>query len=221
MLRSAFVFLLLVQASQLPGPFPRDGAKKLIDNERVTVWDVTWAKGVKTPMHEHRIPTVGVVLQPGTVMMTMGDGAVRPAPLAERGRVVYAAPGFSHVEEGQSDPPARAIVVELKGSAVGLTPAPAGVAPAFPREGATSVLENERVAVWNVTWPSGSAPTHFHAADVVVIGLENGTTRSVPQSGEPTTTVWKFGDVRFNPKGRLHREEIVEGAPRLIAIELK
>jgi hypothetical protein len=221
MLRSAFALLLFVQAAQLPGPFPRDGAKKLIDNERVTVWDVTWAKGVKTPMHEHRIPAVGVVLEPGTVTMTMGDGSVRPAPLGERGRVVYAAPGFSHVEEGQSDSAARAIVVELKGNPAGAAPAPAGVPPAFPREGATNLLENDRVSVWNVTWPARAASTHFHGSDVVVIGLEPGTTRSVPQSGEPTTTAWKFGDVRFNPRGRLHSEEIVDGAPRLIAIELK
>jgi predicted metal-dependent enzyme (double-stranded beta helix superfamily) len=221
MVRSALVFLLLVQGAQLPGPFPRDGAKKLIDNERVTVWDVTWAKGVKTPMHEHRIPAVGVVLEPGTVTMTMGDGAVRPAPLSERGRVVYAAPGFSHVEEGQSDPPPRAIVVELKGNPTGAAPAPAGVPPAFPREGVTSVLENERVAVWNVTWPSRAASTHFHGTDVVVIAIEGGTTRSLPQSGEPTTTAWKLGEVRFNPRGRLHGEQVADGSPRLIAIELK
>jgi predicted metal-dependent enzyme (double-stranded beta helix superfamily) len=221
MMRFVLAFAVLMQAAPLPPPFPRDGATKLIDNERVTVWDVRWAKGVKTPMHEHRLPAVGVVLQAGSVIMTMGDGTVRPAPLAERGRVVYAAPGFSHVEEGQSDTAPRAIVVELKGASAGILPPPAGIPAAFPRAGTTSLLDNDRVAVWNVTWPSGEAPMHFHGTDVVVIGLEGGTTRSLPQTGTATTTAWKFGDVRFNPRGRLHREEIVDGAPRLIAIEIK
>jgi predicted metal-dependent enzyme (double-stranded beta helix superfamily) len=221
MLRYALALALVAQSATLPPPFPREGAKKLIDNERVTVWEVTWKKGIKTPMHEHRIPAVAVVLDAGRVSTTLSDGSVREAPLSPRGHVVYAAPGFSHVEEGLSDQPPRAIIVELKGSAVGPMPAPAGVPPAFPREGATSILENDRVAVWNVTWPPGQGPLHFHGTDVVVVVLENGTTRSTPQSGEPTTTISKFGDVRFNPKNRLHREEAVAGTPRLIAIELK
>ena len=32
-------------AANLPPPFPRAGAKQLLDNERVTVWDVVWPKG--------------------------------------------------------------------------------------------------------------------------------------------------------------------------------
>jgi quercetin dioxygenase-like cupin family protein len=221
MTRMLLAALLAAQAATLPPPFPRDGAKKLIDNERVTVWEVTWPRGVKTPMHRHPFPTVGVVLDPGALTMTLGDGTVRETTFTEPGQAVFAPAGFTHVEEGRSATPARAVIVELKGTPGEAAAAPAGVPPAFPRDGATKLLENERVTVWNVTWPGGSAPTHFHASDVVVVGIEVGTTRSTPLRGQPSTTAWKFGDVRFNPRGRVHREEVVAGAPRIVAVEVK
>jgi len=221
MLRTLLVSLILAQAATLPPPFPREGAKKLLDNERVTVWEVTWSKGMKTPLHRHPFPTVGVVLDPGSLKMTLEDQSVRESALGPRGQAVFAPAGFTHVEEGQSDAPPRAVIVELKGAPAEPMAIPAGVARAFPREGATKLLDNERVTVWNVTWPSGSAPMHFHDSDVVVVAIADGTTKSTPQTGEAATTAWKFGDVRFNPRGRMHREEVVSGAPRLVAIELK
>jgi hypothetical protein len=39
--------------ANLPPPFPRAGAKQLLDNDRVTVWDVVWPKGQPTPLHRH------------------------------------------------------------------------------------------------------------------------------------------------------------------------
>lgn len=220
MLRTLVVATLLAQTA-LPPPFPRDGAKKLIDNERATVWEVTWPQGSKTPLHRHPHPTVGVVLDPGALAMRMEDGSVRKAAFTERGEVVFAPAGFTHVEEGRSSPAPRAVVVELKGAAGAGGAAPAGVPQAFPREGATRLLDNEFVTVWNVTWPAGSAPMHFHSRDVIVVGIDEGTTRSTPQSGEQTSSAWKLGEVRFNPRGRQHREEVVSGAPRIVAIELK
>jgi hypothetical protein len=58
-----------------------------------------------------------------------------------------------HAEEGVSDQERRAIMVELK-----TVPRPAEAAvtgSGFPRNGATKGLENERVAVWDVTWIQG------------------------------------------------------------------
>ena len=40
-------------SASLPPPFPRAGAKQLLDTDRVTVWDVVWPKGQPTPLHRH------------------------------------------------------------------------------------------------------------------------------------------------------------------------
>ena len=69
--------LLLTVPQDYPPPFPREGATKVFENESVTVWDVTWKAGVPTPMHQHRLELVGVTLVPGTVRVTLPDGATR------------------------------------------------------------------------------------------------------------------------------------------------
>ena len=44
-LLALLVALLPTPLQEIPNAFPRAGAKQLIDNERVTVWDVTVEKG--------------------------------------------------------------------------------------------------------------------------------------------------------------------------------
>ena len=45
--------------SALPPPFPRANAKKLLDTDRITVWDIVWPKGQATAMHRHVYDQVG------------------------------------------------------------------------------------------------------------------------------------------------------------------
>jgi hypothetical protein len=61
MMTTFFALLLLLGApfQNLPHAYPREGAKQLIDNERVTVWDVTLEKGKPSPMHQHKYDLVG------------------------------------------------------------------------------------------------------------------------------------------------------------------
>jgi hypothetical protein len=47
--------------------FPRQAAKQILDNDRVLVWDFTWAKGMKTDVHFHGKDVVVVYLGSGTV----------------------------------------------------------------------------------------------------------------------------------------------------------
>src|SRR5437763_5627741 len=63
--------------ANLPPPFPRAGAKQLLDNDRVTVWDVVWPKGQPTPLHRHPYALAGVYLEPGTRVITDADGSQR------------------------------------------------------------------------------------------------------------------------------------------------
>jgi hypothetical protein len=60
--------------SGYPLAFPRPGAKKLLENQSVIVWDYTWAPGVSTPMHFHDKDTVVVFLEDGDVKSTTPDG---------------------------------------------------------------------------------------------------------------------------------------------------
>jgi hypothetical protein len=57
-----------------PLAFPRPGAKKLLENERIQVWDYVWKPGVETEMHFHDKDVVISYLQGGTMKSTGADG---------------------------------------------------------------------------------------------------------------------------------------------------
>ena len=57
-----------------PLAFPRPGSKKLLENERVIVWDYTWTPGIPTPMHFHDKDVVVVFLQDGDLKSTTPEG---------------------------------------------------------------------------------------------------------------------------------------------------
>jgi quercetin dioxygenase-like cupin family protein len=213
---------LFLAIAGYPPPFPREGATKVLENESVVVWDVTWAKGKGTPMHEHVFDVVGVTLVPGTVRVTLPDGTTRESGDDKSGSVSAGGKGLVHMEEGTSDVPRRAILIELKEARKDPIDAPEGVALAWPREGASKVLENDRVVVWDYEFQAGRAiPLHFHDKDAVVVELEPGVTRSVPHEGAPSESKWEGMRARFAPRGRLHREEVASGSPRGIIVEIK
>lgn len=216
-----FAFLVLALQTY-PPPFPREGATKVLENESVVVWDVTWEKGKATPMHQHPVDVVGVTLVPGTVRVTLPDGSSRESERDSVGAVSSGGKGLTHQEEGTSDVPRRAILIELKGAKKDPIPAPEGVEPAWPREGASKILENDQVIVWDYQFQVGRAiPLHFHDKDTVVVELEPGVTRSIPKDGPPQETTWQGMRARFAPRGRIHREEAVSGSPRAIVVEIK
>lgn len=60
--------------SGYPLGFPRPGAKKLLENDRVIVWDYTWQPEVATPMHFHDKDVVVWFLEDGDLRSTTPDG---------------------------------------------------------------------------------------------------------------------------------------------------
>jgi hypothetical protein len=58
----------------LPLAFPRPGAVKRLENDRVVVWNYTWRKNVPTPMHFHDKDVVLVYRYDATVRSTALDG---------------------------------------------------------------------------------------------------------------------------------------------------
>jgi hypothetical protein len=64
----------IANTSGYPLAFPRPGVKKLLENERVIVWDYTWTPGVATPMHFHDKDVVVIFLEDGDLKSTTPDG---------------------------------------------------------------------------------------------------------------------------------------------------
>lgn len=98
---------------QYPPPFPRPGAVKILENDRVVVWDVTWPKGIRGPVHEHYRDSVLVTLTGGTVEKFPLHGKSSTVSY-KSGSVIFSPKGTIHSEEGISDVPRHAIVIQLK-----------------------------------------------------------------------------------------------------------
>ena len=60
--------------SGYPVAFPRPGIKKLLENDRVIVWDYSWVPDVPTPMHFHDKDVVVLFLEDGDLKSTEPDG---------------------------------------------------------------------------------------------------------------------------------------------------
>ena len=63
----------------LPPPFPRTNATKLLDTDRITVWDIVWPKGQPTAMHRTCYDQVGTYYARGGRLITTPDGTARTA----------------------------------------------------------------------------------------------------------------------------------------------
>jgi hypothetical protein len=92
--------------------FPREGARRVIDSDRVAVWDVSWTKGFKTPPHFHDKDIVAVYLSAGTVRSVALSGETTATPRSA-GDTVFLPRDRAHVEEC-IDGPRRDIIIELK-----------------------------------------------------------------------------------------------------------
>jgi hypothetical protein len=102
----------LPNSTKYPLALPRAGAKKVLDNARVTVWDYTWTLGQPTPMHFHDKDVVVMFLEDGEVRSTTAKGEVTVSQY-KPGSIRFNARDRVHTEElvrGKQ----RAIIVELK-----------------------------------------------------------------------------------------------------------
>jgi hypothetical protein len=165
--------LFVMQAAELPPPFPRPGTTKLLENDAVAVWDVSWLKQ-KYPLHTHRYDLVGISYGEGDRIITQGDAPGRLVPTKAWVFQTNRA-GVTHVEEGASDPPMRAVQIEVK------SPRPREVREE-PADGLRQVAgvpawENNRAAAWLVNGGS-SAPTHRHVGDAVELIFEDGSPKA-------------------------------------------
>jgi hypothetical protein len=198
---AALLAAFLFAPQSYPPPFPRDGASRLLDNERVQVWDVAWPKGQPTPLHRHPFAMTGIYYAPGNRVITAVDGSKRPVATAAGG-IVWQLAGLTHVEEGTSDDPLRAVMIELKEDAPsGRTIAARGV-PEFSGS-SMPLVDNERVLVWDA--PATAAPTrHQHTRDAVIVWTEGRAGRAI-----------------FMTAGTIHTAEPISAGAKATIFELK
>jgi hypothetical protein len=192
--------VIVGQAAELPPPFPRPGATQLLENDVVAVWNVSWLKQ-QYPLHTHRYDLVGVSYVEGDRIITQGSG---PGRLVTTRAWVFQMnrANVTHVEEGASDPPMRAVLIEVK------TPAPRPMA-AEPAHGLRQVAgapawENARAAAWLVM-PGGATPMHMHAGDAVELIFDGSTS---PKAA-------------FVPAGTVHRGPTPGEIGRAYIFEIK
>jgi hypothetical protein len=188
------------QAAELPPPFPRPGTTSLLENDAVAVWNVSWLKQ-QYPLHRHRYDLVGVSYAEGDRIITQGD---KPGRLVNTKAWVFQTnrANVAHVEEGASDPPMRAVLIEVKAPA----PRPATAEPAdgLRQVAGAPAWENNRAAAW-VVMPGSSVPAHRHVGDAVELIFDGSTT--------PTAA--------FVPAGTVHAGPAPAGGARAYIFEIK
>ena len=218
MLGGVLVSGVLAQ-SPAPAAPAADGTRQIVDGPRVTISEVTWKKGQRSPA-QYNEDTLVVPLTPVALKVSGADGKATTVTL-KPGDVKLWQKGTRQTEEAESD--GRAIVARFKDA-----PSPAyknesGHGPAFPRPAVKKLLDNDRIVVWDYTWVQGKpTPVHFHDKDLMIVYLADGAIRSVSPDGKATQNEFKFGEARFNPGNRAHYEEYVRGdGPRAIITELK
>ena len=200
-LMAALISTIVLAGQTYPPPFPRPGAIKMLDNDRVQVWNVAWPKGQQTALHRHPYDMTGIYYAPGDRIITAVDGSKRPVSTAAGG-IIWQFKGLTHIEEGTSDDPLRAVMIELKGDGPsGKVDKTEGVA-AFTGK-AMPLLDNERVTVWDFARPA--PPTrHRHPLDTVVVWSEERAAHAV-----------------FMPAGTVHSDEQIGPATKATIFELK
>lgn len=194
------VLMLLLQPAPLPPAYPRPGTTKMLENERVIVWNIAWLKQTY-PLHRHPYDLVGVYFEPGDRMIVSTEGNRRPVS-TKAGEIAFQKRGVTHIEEGASESPLRAVFVEMKDDAPAGKP-DATTADTFPAGQATQLQDNERSIAWQYTAGTSGQP-HRHALDEVVVGV---------RGNAPFAT--------FVKRGIVHADESRGGYDRVWVFEIK
>lgn len=221
MMRSLILAALVLAAptltaqDSLPPPFPRTNATKLLENDRIVVWNIVWPKGQPTALHRHVYDQVGTYYARGGRAITTPDGNARQAT-TEIGSLSTTRKGTTHVEEGTTDPPLRAVFIELKRD----EPAATTADDQPTHSDAKQVLDDERVRVWDIAAMHEDVFAGAPGGTVLVF-LGTGRIREIDQAGKREEFAVVPGTMRYIAPGAEELQSAVQGAPRVISFELK
>jgi hypothetical protein len=177
---------------------------RILDNDRVQVWNIAWRKGKPSPLHRHAYDLAGVYYEPGDRLIISPEGEKRTVS-TPAWNVTSQRAGLTHIEDGTSDAPLRAVFVEMKvaGSYGRDGGAATSDTPAFPVPHGVKKLDNDRVIVWEYASPPGAA-RHRHLHDAVVVAIDGQTPRAT-----------------WIARGTVHESDETGRASRLYVFELK
>jgi quercetin dioxygenase-like cupin family protein len=96
----------------LPPAFPRPGSKKILENDKVRVWNYAWVPGKPSPLHFHDTEVVVVFRGNGDIASTSMSGQKTVAH-HNPGDIAFNAPNRAHSEEVVKGTQS-AIMLELK-----------------------------------------------------------------------------------------------------------
>lgn len=214
----------LAAQQDYPHAFPRKGVTQILDNVRVTVWEVNWRHGDRQPVHRHLYDMAGVYLRWGPITITDLDGKENEIPDFPVPHPYFQRSGITHREEAVTPgaPELLAIMVDLKEAVTDMMVIDADEPPAYPRDGAKNVLENQRIRMWDYTFtPNGPAVARAYRSDVVEVVVTGGDVRVTMPGGKTETRTLAPKQARYITRGTVQTEQGIGGSPRVIAIELR
>ena len=212
------LYSALVLASLAAPAFAAPEVDKVIDNERVTVWDVRLAPGMNAPPTPAEFDTVTVFLEGGTIRTRHADGRVTTATRSF-GDAVFTPKGSGTVDMSDH---AHEVVIALKGGTAGPNRGPDGIPNAFPRAGSEKIFENDRVMVSRFSWTPGvPVPMHHHDKDTVMAFRYDGPIRSTGPDGKSEILDFRKDQIMFSKAGRTHSELLAGERQSAVMTELK
>lgn len=200
-----FIFAIPMAQAQVDAPpaYPRDGAIKMLENEHVIVWDISWLKQ-EYPIHRHRYDHTGVYYSPGDRIITSSESEAREVH-TDAWNISFQLAGVTHTESGISDAPLRAVFIQIKrplASAIEVNSS----TPQFPDDDALDRRSNERVRVWEIDegFSSTDGSAHYHGHDAVVVWFDTDTQ----------------ANAHFITRGAIHSNDIPTAAARVFVFEI-
>ena len=184
-------------AQTYPQPFDRDGATKVLENDRVIVWDVSWLP-IAYPTHRHLYDYAGVYYTNGDRVVVSERGQRSPTHSTAWDHFFFRR-GVTHSEEGVGTDTLRAVFLELK------EPAPVNAADTASAGLGRKVRESNRLVIWeNIAAQDTQPSAHRHDRDAVVVAFTGKKPR-----------------ITFVPRGTVDQGRETAGADRTYFFELK
>ena len=186
------------QAAQTyPQPFDREGATKVLENDRVIVWDVSWLARAY-PTHRHLYDYAGVYYTNGDRVVVSPEG-VRSPTHSTAWSTFFFRRGVTHSEEGVGTDTLRAVFLELK------EPAPVSAEDTASAGLGRKVRESNRLVIWEYIAAQDTQPSaHRHERDAVAVAF-----------------IGKKPKITFVPRGTVDQGRETAGVDRTYFFELK
>jgi hypothetical protein len=210
-------------AHKLPPGWPRDGAVKLLENDRGIAWNVTYFKDKSSPLHEHPYFFAGLDLNTGSVVTRKpGETKWTEPGVVRKDNMWFLPKGLIHAEMTVTDPGRHTVVVDIKDKrvpeAANTTSYPSNkYAPSL-----TKVVDNDMVTIWDAAWGPRDGVMSFDTRDMFLAIAEGGDL-VVQEDGKPAETQHvKAGEALFLSGGKARAISSGPGTTvRAMLVEMK